>query len=405
MRERAVCHLNIIGFRSAVAAVKDKALRGRPYVIVGATGGRSLALDCSPEAIRQGVIPGTALAIAEKRINDLLILQPDIPAYEIMNKEIEKIAACYAPVWENDRAGNVYLDITGTTSLFGAPVDCSSRVLSEIIKQTDINPAAAVACNKLVSKVATRAIRPVGLIQIRNGTEAEFFNHQDIRILPGMGKNLLKTAAVVGMTEIGEIASLSEAEVIALFGKKGSLLRNMALGIDISPVEDRSGRRSITQQADFNEDVIDDTAVRGAIEVLAERGGLEMRNDKLGMRKLSVVVVYADGVKVEGCEKLKRLLVTDKEIMTAAYAVYQKTVNRRIRIRTIGLSFEDLTPLSFQPDLFEPELDIKSRKLQEAADAIQNRYGAGKVTRGLVLAASSMVGGKRLLTAGTAYAN
>jgi hypothetical protein len=44
-----------------------------------------------------------------------------------------------------------------------------------------------------------------------------------------------------------------------------------------------------------------------------------MRNEKLGMRNLSVVVIYADGVKVEGLEQLKRLLVTDSEIMTAAH--------------------------------------------------------------------------------------
>ena len=395
MGERVICHFNIIGFRAAVAAVKDKSLRGRPYVIAGATGGRSLALDCSPEAIRQGVSPGTALAVAEKRIKDLIVLSPDILACDLMNRELEKITARYAPVWENDRAGNLFLDITGTASLFGAPVDCSSRMLGEILEQTGICPAAAVASNKLVSKVATRTIRPMGLIQIQGGTEAEFLYHQDIRLLPGMGQNLLRTAAVVGITEIGEIAALSEAGVIALFGKRGALLRSMALGIDNSSVEDRSGRKSITQQADFNEDILEENAIRAAIEILVERGGLEMRNEKFGMRKISFVVVYADGMRVEGREKSKRLLVTDSEIMTIAYAVYKKTVNRRIRIRSIGLSFEDLIPLGYQPDLFEPE--TKNLKLQEAVDNIQNRYGAGKVTRGLALAASPKNDGKRLL--------
>jgi DNA polymerase-4 len=399
MKERAVVHLNIIGFKATVAAVKDKSLKGRPYVIAGATGGRSLALDCSPEAVRQGVSPGTALAAAEKRIKDLIILSPDIPAYEAMNKEIEKVAAKYAPVWENDRAGNLYLDITGTTSLFGLPIDCSSRVLGDILERTAISPATAVACNKLVSKVATRTIRPVGLIQVQGGTEAEFLNHQDIRILPGMGQNLLQTATVVGITEIGEIAALSEAGVIALFGKRGSLLRNMALGIDGSPVLDRSSRKSITQQADFDEDVIEETAIKAAIETLAELGGFEMRNEKLGMRKLSIFVVYADGVEMQGFEKTKRLLVTDKEIMTTAYAVYKKTAVRRIRIRSIAISFDDLIPLGYQPDLFEPETEIKNRKLQEAVDKIQIRFGIGKVTRGVALVSPGK-SNRKLLTMG-----
>ena len=382
---RSVFHLNIIGFKAAVAAVKDKNLRFRPFVIAGTRGGRSLALDCSPEAVKQGIMPGMALAVAQRQIKDLIVLSPDIPAYQVMNNELEKVAERYAPVWENDKVGNLFLDITGTSRIFGPPADCSSRILREIYEQAGIKPAAAVASNKLVSKVATRTIRPMGLIQIYNGTEAEFLSHQDIRILPGMGQKLLRTASIVGMREIGEIAALSVTQAIALFGKQGPLLRSMAQGIDGSRVVERKEDRRITQQADFNEDVIDETAIRAAIESLAEHGGLEMRNEKLGMRNLSVAVIYADGVRVEGKEQVKRPLVTDSEIMTAAYKVYKKTVDRRIRIRSIGISFEDLVPLGFQPDLFEPETETANRKLQEAVDKIQNRYGAGKITRGGIL--------------------
>ena len=78
----------------------------------------------------------------------------------------------------------------------------------------------------------------------------------------------------------------------------------------------------------------------------------------------------------------------DKEIISLANSLYEKTAKRRIRIRSVGLSFEDLTPLGYQPDLFEPE--TKNQKLQKAVDQIQNRYGAGTVTRGIALAAKKM---------------
>ncbi|MDR0302570.1 MAG: DNA polymerase [Treponema sp.] len=405
MGERAVCHLNIIGFRAAVAAIKDKSLQGRPYVIAGATGGRSLALDCSPEAIKQGITPGMALAVAEKRVKDLTILPPDVPAYSMMNSELERVVSVYAPVWENDCVGNLYLDITGTTRIFGPPCDCSSRILREILEQTDIKPAGAVASNKLVSKVATRTIRPTGLIKINNGTEAEFLSHQNVKILPGIGPKLMNTAAVTGIREIGEIAALSTTEALALFGKQGPLLRDMALGIDSSRVEERSGAHRITRQADFDADTIEEAAIKGAMETLVENGGLAMRNEKMGMRTLRLMVRYSDGVEAQGFEKTKRPLVTDSEIMTVVYTVYKKTVNRRLRLRSIGISFEDLSPLGYQPDLFEPETETKDRKLQEAVDRIQNRYGTEKISRGLVLASSSIQGGKRLLTTGSGYAN
>ena len=402
---RAISHLNIIGFKAAVAGIKDKNLQQRPYVIAGATGGRSLALDCSPEAVRQGVTPGTSLSAAQRRINDLIILPPDPQAYELMNKELEKVAQRYAPLWENDRQGNLFLDLTGTTNIFGRSVDCTSRILRDIFEQAQIKPAAAVAANKLVSKVATRSIRPMGFMQVLNGTEADFLSHQDIRFLPGMGAKLLKTAAVTGIKEIGEIAALTDEGAFSLFGKHGITLRNMALGIDTSPVIDRSGIQNITQQADFSEDVINETAIMGAIEALAEHGGLKMRNEKLGAKTLRLAVIYSDSMEAQGFEKPKRPLVIDSEIRKTAAAVYEKIVIRRIRIRSITLNLEDLIPLGYQPDLFEPENETKNRRLQEAADKMQNRFGIGKITKGLVLAASSINGGKRLITAGGSNAN
>jgi len=264
--------------------------------------------------------------------------------------------------------------------------------MRDILEQAEIRPAAAVACNKLVSKVATRTIRPTGLIQIQTGTEAEFLAHQDIRILPGMGPGLLRTAAVTGIREIGEIACLTVGEALSVFGKQGPLLRNMAQGIDGSRVEERHGERHITRQADFNEDVIEETAIRGAIEFLAENSGLEMRKEKLGTSIIKIAVVYADGLRVEGQEKLKRLCVLDRDITATAERVYHRAAARRLRVRSLGLSLEGLTPLGYEVDLFEPEPEAKDRKLQEAVDRIQNRYGTKAVMRGIVLAANKLSG-------------
>jgi DNA polymerase-4 len=117
------------------------------------------------------------------------------------------------------------------------------------------------------------------------------------------------------------------------------------------------------------------------------------------------MVLYADGVKAEGSEKGKRLYVLDGDITAAAERVYRKAAVRRIRVRSIGLSLEGLTPLGYEPDLFEPEGEVKNRRLQEAVDKIQNRYGTGAVMRGLVCSAKLNLAvsggpGKRLLSTG-----
>jgi DNA polymerase-4 len=348
-----------------------------------------LVLDLSPEALREGIQPGMALAVAERRVKDLPVLAPDPPAYALANTVLEKIAAMYAPVYENDQFGNLYLDLTGTTKIFGPALDCASRILREMLEQMGMRPAAAVAGNKLIGKIATRTIRPTGLIQVQAGTEAEFLSHQDLRLLPGMGPGLLRTAAVTGLREIGEAAALTDEEALALFGKFGRRLRDMARGIDDSPVEPGNlGERIIEEHLDFAEDTEDFTVIRGGIRHIAEYAGIEMRGKKWGTAAVMLTTEYADGVRARGQEKQKRLCVTDRDIAAAAERIYGKTVARRLRIKSITLALADLRPLGWVPDLFEIAEDAKQRKLQEAADTIRNKYGFDRLTTGTVLAAS-----------------
>jgi DNA polymerase-4 len=226
-------------------------------------------------------------------------------------------------------------------------VDCASRVLKEILADTGLCPATAAAGNKLMGKVATRTIRPTGLIHIRRGDEAAFLAHQDIRLLPGLGPSLLRTIAATGFREIGELAALGDGETLALFGRRGLLLRDTARGLDDSRVlhaGDGNGPGPIERRLDFEEDVIEFEVIRGALGYLAENAGIAMRREKLGAGKILLMASYADGVMEQGEERGKRLLILDREIGEAAERLYKWIVKRRIRIRDLTLSLGTCGP-------------------------------------------------------------
>jgi len=382
--ERAIAHLNIVGFQSAVAALEDRKLLGRPYAIAGGKGGRAVVWDVSPTALKGGVKPGMALTLAERLVRDLAVLPPNPAACHRVNGLLETVIARYAPVWQNDGGGNLYLDISGTKKLFGPPADCTRRVLKEIKGEISLEMAAAAAINKLTCKVASRVIRPVGFVDVHPGDEAAFLANKNIALLPGMGPLLMRTAAVAGFREIGEIAALSKGEAVSLFGKRGLLLRDFALGIDDSPVENGAGKRRIKRRADFPEDVLDEEIIRGALASLLENGGLQMRRDKLGARAVCLTLVYSDGVVLSGREKSKRLLVLEKDIFAAAERVYRKTADRRVRVSSVCVSLEDLAPPGYEAELFSFEDETKEWRLQRALDLIHDRYGKGAVMRGIV---------------------
>jgi DNA polymerase-4 len=179
-----IIYLNFVEFMAGVAAVLDKELRWRPFVIRGAGGGRAVAVDVSPEAMETRIVPGMTLAPAERKATDLVTVAPNPAAYRNCSSAIEKIASRYAPAFQNDSRGNWYLAITGTAGLFEVPVDCASRVLRGQSPVSAKISSTTVAGNKPTGKIATRTIRPVGLIHIRQRDEAAFLTRQDIRLLP-----------------------------------------------------------------------------------------------------------------------------------------------------------------------------------------------------------------------------
>jgi DNA polymerase-4 len=140
-----------------------------------------------------------------------------------------------------------------------------------------IREATATATNKLVSKVASKAIRSVGLIEVSPWNESAFLAHQNIALLPSIGSSLMRTVAVTSFKEIGEIAALVDGEAAVLFWKQEIVLRDNALGIDNSPVAGM-GQKRIEKRADFSEDVIEEEVILGALAFPCDISTLDPQN-------------------------------------------------------------------------------------------------------------------------------
>jgi DNA polymerase-4 len=204
-----------------------------------------------------------------------------------------------------------------------------------------------------------------------------------------MGKALLRTAFVTGLTTIGALAALTDSEADALFGRRGIALRDNARGIDATPVLCANTNRKIEHTLNFEEDVIDMEIIRGALIYLSENAGMEMRSGRLGTCCISLNVTYSDGAVCSCSENFKHLILLDREIWKSAFLLYTKAVQRRVRIRSVTLSLESLLPLSFEPELFIPDTECRERQVQNAADNVRVKYGIDSLVMGSVLAASS----------------
>src|SRR5262245_60566103 len=164
--ERRILHFRAISFAVAVARVRDRSLEGKPIVVAAGSGPRAVVLAASDEARGEGIRRGLALPEALKRCRSAVVLPPDPDLYARATAAVVSVLDRFAPAVEPLPGGCFFADVSGTQRLFGSAVDVAARIQKEIRERLRLPANAGVAANKLVSGVAARVLRPVGLCDV-----------------------------------------------------------------------------------------------------------------------------------------------------------------------------------------------------------------------------------------------
>ncbi len=187
MRERAILHFNVADFAVAVERIQDPCLKEKPLIIAPMGASRGLVHDMSEEAYSDGVRKGMPIKQAVRRCTGAVLLSPRPHLYQKAMGAFFKELQGYSPRIESGQTdGHFFVDVTGTHRLYGPAPDVGWRVRRDVRKQLGINPIWALGSNRLVSKVASRLVKPVGEYIVTPGDEATFLAPLPIDILPGV---------------------------------------------------------------------------------------------------------------------------------------------------------------------------------------------------------------------------
>ena len=83
-----VLHVNAVGLMAAVEEAKDPGLRTRPFVVAREAVPRSIVLDLSPEAHREGIRRGMMLSLALRHLPRLAVRQPRPELYRAADEAL-----------------------------------------------------------------------------------------------------------------------------------------------------------------------------------------------------------------------------------------------------------------------------------------------------------------------------
>jgi DNA polymerase-4 len=375
---RAILHLDIDAFYPSVEVLDNPELKGKA-VIVGGTKERGVVSSASYEARRFGVHSAQPMAAAMRLCPKGIFLPVRMARYKEISGQVFKIFHLFTPLVEPVSIDEAFLDVTGSTRLFGQPEEIAATIKRLVREETGLTISAGLAPSKFVAKIASDLDKPDGLTVARPDRVQAFLDPLPIDKMWGVGKQTQARLHRLGIWTIGDLSRFPSEVLEKQFGKHGAKMHQLALGIDERTVFPWSEAKSIGHEETFSGDIMEREAATKEILFLAEKAARRMRQEGVSGRTITLKVKYKDFVQVTRSATLPVLTCDGHAIFSTACGLMDKTDVGRKPVRLLGVSVSQLSH-SFasaeQLSLFgEGETVSKRKHLNAALDSVSERFG------------------------------
>ncbi|MEJ2169243.1 MAG: hypothetical protein P8X90_27350 [Desulfobacterales bacterium] len=344
---RSIIHLNVADFAVAVERAVDRRLNERPVIIAPEGAARAAVYDMSNEAYTAGIRKGMAL-------------------------------------------GHLFMDATGTSRLFGPPMDVAWRLRRQIKTDLGLNPIWSVAPNKLVAKVATRLVKPDGEYVVSAGEEKSLLAPLPVSLVPGIEHNDQLRLREFNLVRVFQITALSLEQLEIPFGPRALSIYEAVRGIDPSPVRPAAQKPpKMMADYEFGNDTNNKYTLEAVLYRLVEQIGSRLRRRRQAARRIAIILDYSDGMRCARQMAARPATANDLSLFELARHILQLAWMRRVRIRHMRLICDRLVFPPAQLELFAADRKAAEKRcsLITAVDSIRRRFGHEALRFGRTLAA------------------
>lgn len=372
---RAIVHMDLDTFFVSCVRLQNSALNGIPLIVGG--GERGVVASCSYEARYFGVRSAMPIKLALQLCPQAKIIKGDMEMFTTKSHEVTQIIEENTPIVEKASIDEFYLDITGMDKFYGC-YKFTNELTKTITKETGLPISFALSINKTVSKIATGEGKPKGNLEIPESKVQSFLNPLSIRKIPMVGEATFNILSRMGVRNIATLAQMPQVYLQKLMGKNGLELWKKANGIDNTPVEPYTERKSISTEHTYLQDTIDIRKIKSLLLGMTEQLSFQLRSEQWLVSTVVVKVRYAN-FDTENMQIKIPYTSCDHILAKHVTALFDKLYNRRMRIRLVGVRFSGLVRGTYQINMFEDTVEMM--QLYQAMDKMKKRYGFDAVTR------------------------
>jgi len=366
-------HLNAtLDLRDQVAAVGgDMAMR------------HGIILAKSMSTKKYNIKTGESIMEAKQKCPHIMLVPPHYRLYEQCSAAFITILKQYSPDVEQYSIDEAFIDMTGTESLWGNPVQTAFNIKERIYRELGFTVNIGISSNKLLAKMASDFKKP-NRVHTLFPEEIE----KKMWLLPAgdlffVGRATVKKLHKLGIYTIGQLAQ-SDPEILRLHMKKhGEAIWHFANGRDVSVVEpERPANKGYGNSTTIAFDVTDASTAKLVLLALAEKVAARLRADGVKTEVISIGIKTHDFSYAGHQVTLRNATNITIEIHKYACQLFDQLWDGS-PIRHLGIHtsrIKDNINMR-QIDMFDSIDYEKLETMDSTVDSIRMRYGKDSVKR------------------------
>ncbi len=390
---RWILHADMDAFYASIEQRDNPKLKGLP-VIVGATSPRGVVAAASYEARRFGVHSAMPGFRARELCPHGVFLRSNMRRYVEVSRQVREVFSEFTSVVEPLALDEAFLDISGSLSLYGTPLELATLLKKRIYERVALPVSVGVAPSKLVAKIACTLGKPNGLEVVEPDRVAQVLDPLPVRRLWGVGPVLERQLAELNIRTIRDLSNYDGEWLSRLLGDRAFELQARARGEDPRAVAAGRVAKSYGEENTFERDISDREAVSAALTAHSEAVARRLRNEGLLGKIVTLKIKLGERRADVGAEQVQHRLyplvtrrttlarATDDatEIRRAVLALWDEA-NVTAPVRLLGVTLSGLCRAAEeQLELFGG--DQPTPRLGPTLDAIQRRFGPEAIRRG-----------------------
>jgi DNA polymerase IV len=370
-------------FFAAVEKLDRPELRGKCLLVGGDPKARGVVSTASYEARAFGCGSAMPMSIALRRCPHAIVLPVRGERYRELSDRVFTILEEFTPIVEPLSIDEAFLDVTGCERLFGPADQMAREVKDRVLRQTGLTASVGLAPNKFLAKLASDLDKPDGLTVITEADLQSVLDPLPIRKLWGIGPAAERRLQRLNVHTVGQLRNASADLIRRELGEMGEHIQELARGEDERPVTPDTKARSISQETTFAEDLAGHDALKAVLLNQVEQVARRLRRSGFRARTMTLKLRYGDFTTVtRSATSPEPTDVTELLWREAAKAFDAWWAASRRPLRLLGFAVTQLvSKQGGQLSLFADEGQGKRRRLDEAMDRIEDRFGAQAISR------------------------